>query len=103
MGVIDGLQEAGSYGPVVTHSGDGDGRRGGPAARVALIGFDEFALADKLTPPVTVVAQGPAAIGATAAHLLFTRINGDTSPPRDVLLLTRLMARGSGEIGPPVS
>jgi hypothetical protein len=24
---------------------------------VALVGFDEFALADKLTPPVTVVAQ----------------------------------------------
>jgi len=45
---------------------------------VALIGFDEFALADKLTPPVTVVAQDPAAIEATAAQLLFTRINGDT-------------------------
>jgi LacI family transcriptional regulator len=37
------------------------------AGRVARIGFDEFALADKLTPPVTVVAQGPAAIEATAA------------------------------------
>jgi DNA-binding LacI/PurR family transcriptional regulator len=79
MGVIDGLQ--------------GDG-----AARVALIGFDEFPLADKLSPPVTVVAQDPAAIGATAAQLLFARINGDTSPPRDVVLLTRLLARGSGEI-----
>jgi DNA-binding LacI/PurR family transcriptional regulator len=71
---------------------------------VALVGFDEFALADKLAPPVTVVAQDSAAIGATAAQLLllFTRINGDTSPPRDVLLLTRLIARGSGEIAPPV-
>jgi LacI family transcriptional regulator len=67
---------------------------------VALIGFDEFALADKLTPPVTVVAQDPAANGATAAQLLFTGINGDTSPPRDVLLLTRLIARTSGEIIP---
>jgi LacI family transcriptional regulator len=75
--------------------------RGGPVAgRVALIGFDEFALADKLTPPVTVVAQDPAANGATAAQLLFTGINGDTSPPRDVLLLTRLIARTSGEIIP---
>jgi LacI family transcriptional regulator len=67
---------------------------------VALIGFDEFALADKLTPPVTVVAQDPAAIGATAAQLLFARIHGDSSPPRQVILLTRLIARGSGEIGP---
>jgi DNA-binding LacI/PurR family transcriptional regulator len=99
MGVIDELQDAGSYGPPATHS---DGRPGGRrrAGPVALIGFDEFALADKLTPPVTVVAQDPAAIGVTAAQLLFTRIKGDTSPPRDVLLLTRLIARGSGEITP---
>jgi LacI family transcriptional regulator len=67
---------------------------------IALVGFDEFALADKLNPPVTVVAQDPAAIGATAAQLLFARINGDTSPPREVVLLTRLIARGSGEIAP---
>jgi LacI family transcriptional regulator len=67
---------------------------------VALVGFDEFALADKLSPPVTVVAQDPAAIGATAAQLLFARINGDTSAPREVVLLTRLIARGSGEIAP---
>jgi DNA-binding LacI/PurR family transcriptional regulator len=70
----------------------------GGVSPVALIGFDEFALADKLSPPVTVVAQDPAAIGATAAQLLFARINGDTSPPRQVVLLTRLIARGSGEI-----
>lgn len=69
-------------------------------APVALVGFDEFALADKLNPPVTVVAQDPAAIGATAAQLLFARINGDASPPREVVLLTRLIARGSGEIAP---
>jgi LacI family transcriptional regulator len=69
-------------------------------AGVALVGFDEFALADKLSPPVTVVAQDPAAIGATAAQLLFGRIAGDTSPPREVVLLTRLVVRGSGEIAP---
>jgi DNA-binding LacI/PurR family transcriptional regulator len=97
MGVIDGLQDAGRYGPAA----DGPGRRRGDGTgRVALVGFDEFALADKLNPPVTVVAQDPAAIGATAAQLLFARINGDTSSPRDVVLLTRLIARGSGEIAP---
>jgi LacI family transcriptional regulator len=84
MGVLDGLQDDGRYGP------------GG----IALIGFDEFALADKLTPPLTVVAQDPAAIGATAAQLLFARIAGDMSSPREVILLTRLIARGSGEIPP---
>ncbi len=70
---------------------------------VALVGFDEFALADKLSPPVTVVAQDPATIGATAAQLLFGRITGDTSPPREVVLLTRLVVRGSGEIAPAAS
>ena len=45
----------------------------------------------------------PAAIGATAAQLLFGRIAGDTSPPREVMLLTRLVIRGSGEIAPAVS
>jgi DNA-binding LacI/PurR family transcriptional regulator len=100
MGVLDGLQDAGRYGP-----GDGSGplaRRAGGLDRVALIGFDEFALADKLNPPLTVVAQDAAAIGATAAQLLFARINGDTSSPREVMLLTRLIARGSGEIAPAV-
>jgi DNA-binding LacI/PurR family transcriptional regulator len=72
----------------------------GRTSSIALVGFDEFSLADKLTPRVTVVAQDPAAIGATAAQLLFARIGGDTSPPRDVVLLTRLVARGSGEIAP---
>ena len=53
--------------------------------RIALVGFDEFALADKLTPPVTVVAQDPAAMGAAAAQLLFAKIAGDTSPARELI------------------
>jgi DNA-binding LacI/PurR family transcriptional regulator len=79
-----------------------DGLHGGNRPSPALVGFDEFALADKLSPPVTVVVQDPAAIGATAAQLLFARISGDASPPREVMLLTRLVARGSGEIAPAV-
>ena len=71
--------------------------------RVAVVGFDDFALADGMTPAVTVVAQDPAALGATAAQLLFARIDGDTSAPREVVLLTRLIARGSGEISPPTA
>lgn len=73
----------------------------GQADRTALVGFDELALADKLTPPVTVVAQDPAALGGTAAQLLFARLAGDTSPVREVVLKTHLVVRGSGEIPPP--
>lgn len=78
------------------------GGLGANARRVAMVGFDDFALAERLDPAVTVVAQDPAALGATAAQLLFARIDGDTSPPRDLVLLTRLLVRGSGEIAPPV-
>jgi LacI family transcriptional regulator len=100
MGAIDAMHDRSTG--LAWASGRGAGLawasgRGG-LIPVALVGFDEFALADKLNPPVTVVAQDPAAIGATAAQLLFARINGDASPPREVVLLTRLIPRGSGEI-----
>jgi len=75
----------------------------GRSATVALVGFDDFALADKLTPPVSVVTQDPAAMGAAAAELLFARITGDSSPPRELILTTRLVARGSGEVHPPAA
>jgi LacI family transcriptional regulator len=68
--------------------------------RLALVGFDDFPLADKLDPPVTVVSQDPASLGRTAAQLLFARIDGDDSPTRSVVLLTRFIARGSGESAP---
>jgi LacI family transcriptional regulator len=66
--------------------------------QVALVGFDDFLLADLLDPPVTVVAQEPVAIGRIAAELLFARLDGDRSPGRDVVVPTRLVPRGSGEI-----
>jgi len=69
-------------------------------AKFALVGFDDFALADKLTPPITLVAQNPDVIGVTAAERLFARINGDVSPPRELILRTRLVTRGSGEVRP---
>lgn len=66
--------------------------------QVALLGFDDFPLADLLDPPVTVVAQDVAKVGHEAARLLFARIDGDTSPTRQVVLPTHLISRGSGEI-----
>lgn len=68
--------------------------------RVALVGFDDFQLADLLEPAVTVVAQDPAAIGSRACEILFARMDGDQAPPRTVRIPTRLLVRGSGEIPP---
>jgi len=71
---------------------------GGMHAQLALVGFDEFALADKLTPPISLVAQDPDVTGTTAATMLFARINGDVTPPRELILRTRFISRGSEEI-----
>ena len=68
--------------------------------RVALIGFDDILLADLLEPGITVIAQDPAAIGRTAAQLLFRRLDGDRSPSEHQIVLTRMITRGSGEISP---
>jgi LacI family transcriptional regulator len=76
-------------------------RRLGRQHDVALVGFDDFLLADVLDPAVTVVAQDPQTIGKLAAERLFRRTEGDTSPFRTEVVPTRLIARGSGEIAPP--
>ncbi|KAB2341054.1 LacI family DNA-binding transcriptional regulator [Actinomadura rudentiformis] len=73
---------------------------GAAGTRVALVGFDDFELADLLATPVTVVAHEPADMGRQAAHLLEARIRGDARPPARILLPTRLIVRGSGEIPP---
>lgn len=66
--------------------------------RPALVGFDDFELADLLDPPVTVVAHDVSALGQAAAELLFARLQGDQSKPRKVVLPVRIVARGSGEV-----
>ncbi|WP_214110915.1 LacI family DNA-binding transcriptional regulator [Acrocarpospora catenulata] len=65
------------------------------AAPIALVGFDDFELADLLG--VTVVAQDPAELGRVAAELLFRRLAGDRAPVERLELPTRLIPRGSGE------
>jgi LacI family transcriptional regulator len=70
-------------------------QRRGLADRIALVGFDDFELADLLQPSVTVVAQDSRRIGALAAALA---LNPDTTEPSVHLVPTRLIARGSGEI-----
>lgn len=72
-----------------------------PPRRPALVGFDDFELADLLDPGVTVIAQDPTALGRAAARLLFERLAGDDAPPRTITLQTVLIPRGSGELPPP--
>ena len=68
---------------------------------IALIGFDDVMLADVISPGLTVMAQNPAGIGTLAAERLFDRIDGDHSPASTMIVSTRLITRGSGEIRPP--
>jgi LacI family transcriptional regulator len=72
----------------------------GAEQSVAIVGFDDFPLADLLRPGVTVIAQDPTAIGRAAAELLFARLAGDSAPTRTVVIPTRLIVRGSGEMPP---
>lgn len=65
---------------------------------LAMVGFDDFELADLLR--VTVVAQDPVELGRQAAELLFMRIDGDPAPSRRIVIPTLLVTRGSGELRP---
>ncbi|WP_432990046.1 LacI family DNA-binding transcriptional regulator [Dactylosporangium sp. CA-233914] len=66
-----------------------------PGLRVALIGFDDFELADLLS--VTVVGYDAHELGRQAAALAVTRLQDPSLPPRTVVVPTRLVTRGTGE------
>ena len=67
-------------------------------SRIALVGFDDFELADVLK--VTVVRADPYLMGERAAELAFARLDGDDGPPRRITIPTTLIERGSGEVEP---
>lgn len=69
--------------------------------QIALVGFDDVPLAGLLHPGVTVMAQDPTAVGREAAQRLFSRMDGDASPPQIITIPTRLVVRGSGELPLP--
>lgn len=71
----------------------------GRRVKVALVGFDDFELADLLG--VTVVRTDPYRLGQVAAEIAFGRIDGDERAPQQVVLPVDLVARGSGEIHTP--
>jgi LacI family transcriptional regulator len=68
------------------------------AEPVALVGFDDFELAELLS--VSVVRFDVAALGATAARLAYGRVEGGGGPPTREIVPCELVARGSGELMP---
>jgi LacI family transcriptional regulator len=68
--------------------------------RLALVGFDDFELADLLRPAVTVVRTHPERLAALAVECAFARLEGDQQPPRRLVVETELVVRGSGETPP---
>jgi len=70
----------------------------GMQRKIALAGFDDVMLGDLVDPGITVVAQDPYQLGRQAGELLFARLAGLETPERRVVVPTRLIARGSGEI-----
>jgi LacI family transcriptional regulator len=76
-------------------------RGAGRQREVALVGFDDLALADAIEPGLTVVAQDANTLGRMTAERLFARLDGDRSAARRVVVPTTLIERGSGELPPP--
>ncbi|MCW2882617.1 MAG: LacI family transcriptional regulator [Sphaerisporangium sp.] len=70
------------------------------SSEIAIVGFDDFELADLLTPSVTVIAQDPVGLGRMAAELLFRRLAGDNGLAERIRLPTHLIPRGSGKLPP---
>ncbi|MCW2882498.1 MAG: LacI family transcriptional regulator [Sphaerisporangium sp.] len=67
---------------------------------IAMVSFGDFALADVVSPAITVLEQSPELLGRLAAERLFARLDGDHSDPINTVIPLRLVPRGSGEIVP---
>ena len=79
IGVINGLRGAGLRVP----------------DDVAVVGFDDIAVAAHIDPPLTTVAQPMQELGETAAHLLLRRLREPKVHVPGVLLPHRLILRRS--------
>lgn len=72
--------------------------RAGKQHDVAMVGFDDFEMADVVEPGISVIPQDGAALGRMAGELLFERLQGSEGGPTRKVLSVSLVARGSGEI-----
>lgn len=62
---------------------------------IAMLSFDDFDLADMLTPGLSVIVQPAEEIGRHAANLLFARLNGQSGPAHAVILPATMVIRQS--------
>jgi DNA-binding LacI/PurR family transcriptional regulator len=62
---------------------------------VSIVSFDGLNFVDFTEPPLTSIMQPSYQLGHAAARLLLDRIEGDTSPPRHIVLKTELKIRDS--------
>jgi LacI family transcriptional regulator len=67
---------------------------------LAFIGIGDFAMADALTPAITVVDHSGARLGAAAAARLIERLADPGRPVEHIRLPAAIIERGSGEIPP---
>lgn len=67
---------------------------------VALVSFGDFSLAGVLKPGVTCIDQDPYQIGNAAIERLIYLLNSPGTTPEDILVDTKLLHRGSGELPP---
>jgi LacI family transcriptional regulator len=61
--------------------------------RPAIVGFGDFALADLVSPPLSVLVYDSVLIGRTAGELLIRRLAGEDAPPRTVHVPVQLITR----------
>jgi LacI family transcriptional regulator len=66
-------------------------RRGTP---VDVVGFDDIPFADFFPQPVDLITYDIEQLARRVGELLFSRIRGDRSEPKDVVIATRLVTRG---------
>jgi LacI family transcriptional regulator len=67
---------------------------------MAVVGFDDFELAEALATPVTVVRPDVRELGRLGAELLLRRMDGWTGQTQKIVLPIELVPRGSGELWP---
>jgi len=62
---------------------------------ISVIGYDNLTLSEYLVPSLTTVNQQKYEMGQEAAKILLRRLNGDNSPPINIVLKTTLVKRES--------
>ena len=62
---------------------------------IAVVGFDDIAIARATTPPLTTISQPVKKLAATAFKTLLARIRYPSNDPKEILLDAPLVARQS--------